>query len=118
MRKVEIVKSRQKQDVSTLIVAIPLENKVSLTVKQLKEVLEPLVKAKKGKMTESRAKYPVCRKPHIPSLYWHLKVWEAKLAYPEASDIELADKAGLKIAVEKSSDFKLGSVVITDTRRL
>ena len=84
-------------DPMTLTVQIPLENKQSLSMQQIKRLLEPKLRASKQRKTESRAMYPVATKPVLPSIYMHLRVWDAKRAHPRASDIELADVANVPI---------------------
>lgn len=81
----------------TLLISVPLENKASLSVRQFKRLIEPHVIAEKRVVTRSRAKYPVATKPHLPSLYQHLKVWDARLEHPSADYWELADIAGVAI---------------------
>jgi hypothetical protein len=95
-RYVRVTDGRETDD-QTLLVAVPLENKASLSVRQFKKLLEPLVKAKKRTVTVSRAKYPVATKPHLPSLHQHLAVWDAKKAYPNMDDADIADVAGIRI---------------------
>lgn len=81
----------------TLLVMVPLENKASLSVRQFKRLLEPLVRGKKGAVTTSRARYPVATKPHLPSLHQHLAVWDARVVNPTLQDWELADIAGIPV---------------------
>jgi hypothetical protein len=88
---------RVSDDPMTLTVQIPLENKQSLSMQQIKRLLEPRLRASKQRKTESRALYPVATKPVLPSIYMHLKVWDAKQANPAATDIEIADIAEVPV---------------------
>jgi hypothetical protein len=107
---------------NTLLVAVPLENKASFTVRQFKRLLEPLVRDRKRAVTVSRAQYPVASKPHLPSLHQHLAVWDAKLAHPSMDDWELADVAGIPVnqVVDglTPSQYKLGGHRVERAERI
>jgi hypothetical protein len=96
VRQVEVVEQISK-DPTVLTVQIPLENKQSLSMRQLKRLLEPKLKLTKQRKTESKALYPVATKPVLSSLYTHLKVWDAKHVNPGLDDVEIADIADVPI---------------------
>ena len=82
---------------NTLTMSVPLENKLSVSMKQIRRVLEPEVQEAPRKKTQSQAKYPVSTKPVLRTLHLHLLVWDAKQQNPTAHDSELADIAGISV---------------------
>ncbi|MEL0294012.1 MAG: hypothetical protein VXA66_10115, partial [Alphaproteobacteria bacterium] len=83
------------QNMLTLYVS--LENKLSVSMKQIRRLLEPQVQKAARKKTQSQAKYPVATKPVLRTLYEHLLVWDAKQQNPTAHDSELSDIAGISV---------------------
>ena len=84
-------------DQNTLTIFIPLENKLSVSMKQIRRLLEPQVQKAARKKTQSQAKYPVATNPVLRTLHEHLLAWDAKLKNPTAHDSELADIAGILV---------------------
>jgi hypothetical protein len=84
-------------DQNTLTFSVPLENKLSVSMKQIKRFLEPQVQKAARKKTQSLAKYPMATKPVLRTLHEHLFVWDAKLQNPTAHDSDLADIAGISV---------------------
>ena len=84
-------------DENTLTVSVPLENKLSVSMKQIRRLLEPQVQKTARKKTQSQAKYPVATKPVLRTLHEHLLVWDAKQQNPTVHDSELADIAGILV---------------------
>ena len=84
-------------DQNTLTLIVPLENKLSVSMKQIKRLLEPQVQKAARKKTQSQAKYPVATKPVLRTLHEHLLVWDAKQQNPTVHDSELADIAGISV---------------------
>jgi hypothetical protein len=95
-RLVQVVCPTDKAPAGTLLLAIPVENKATLSLKQVKALLADSVGKPKTK-PESRALYPVCTKPVLSTLHQHLVVWDAKRANPNLSDAEIADLIALPI---------------------
>lgn len=95
-RQVEELQIASK-DPTLLTLQIPLENKESLTVRQIKRLLAPRINALKQRKTQSKAMYPVATKPVLPSIYMHLCVWDAHTANPDLSDVEIADLVNVPI---------------------
>ena len=79
------------KDPTLLTLQIPLENKESLTIWQIKRLLTPRINALKQRKTQSKVMYPVSTKPVLPSIYMHLCVSDARRAIPELLDVEIAD---------------------------
>ena len=84
-------------DQNTLTLIVPLENKLSVSIKQIRRLLEPQVQKAARKKTQSLAKYPVATKPVLRTLQKHLLVWDVKQQNPTAHDSELADIAGISV---------------------
>jgi hypothetical protein len=84
-------------DQNTLTFSVPLENKLSVSMKQIRRLLEPQVQKAARKKTQSLAKYPVATKPVLRTLHEHLSVWDAKQQNPTAHDSELADIARISV---------------------
>ena len=82
---------------NTLILSVPLENKLSVSMKQIRRLLKPQVQKAARKKTQSLAEYPVPTKPVLRTLHEHLLVWDAKQHNPTAHDSELADIAGILV---------------------
>lgn len=96
-RRIALADEGDRPDDNTLIVRVPLENKLSLNLRSFRRFMEPYSRQPRYRRTVSRALYPVASKPHLPSLHQHLLVWDAKLANPSLADWELADVAGILI---------------------
>lgn len=95
-RHVEEVTNFSKQeldDSNSVLIRVPLENRLSHSTRQFKRVLAPLVKETYRRKTVSRAPYPVATKPVLSSLHQHLMVWDAKQANPKMDDADIADLA-------------------------
>ena len=84
-------------DQNTLTLSVPLENKLSVSMRQIRRLLEPQVQKAARKKTQSLAKYAVATKPVLRTLHEHLLVWDAKRQSPTAHDSELADIAGVSV---------------------
>jgi len=84
-------------DERTLVLSVPLDTKLSLTVGQFKRLVRPLLLEPTQARTQSRALYPVATKPILPALHEHLMVWDARQADKQCKDWELADRVGLRI---------------------
>ena len=50
----------------------------------------------------SQAKYRVTTKPILPTLYQHLRAWDARIENPDMSDADLFDIAGLELKLPYS----------------
>lgn len=90
-----------KEDDSTLLVAIPLENRLPLTMAQLRKLLAARVLKPLRRKVESKAPYPVWTKPLLPSLHTHLQVYDARKQNPHLADWEIAD--ALKLPYNKDT---------------
>ena len=80
-------------DSNSILIRVPLENKLSHSATQFKRVLGPKVQKTYRRKTVSRAPYPVATKPVLSSLHQHLMVWDAKQANPKMHDADIADLA-------------------------
>lgn len=95
-RIVERLQYKTEVPADSMILAVPIENKASLSIKQIRGLLAGKVGlTKRG--SESRALYPVSTKPVLSTLHQHLLVWDAKRDNPHLSDAEIADLVGLAI---------------------
>lgn len=97
IRQVRHAALGERADERTLILAVPLDTKLSLTVGQFKRLVRPLLVEPPRAKSQSRAKYPVATKPSLPALHEHLLVWDARQADKSCKDWELADRVGLRI---------------------
>jgi hypothetical protein len=95
-RLVQVVCPADKAPAETVLLAVPVENKATLSLKQIKALLAGRVGAAKRK-PESRALYPVCTKPVLSTLHQHLLVWDARRDNPHLSDADIADLIALPI---------------------
>ena len=91
------VKHSVSQEQNTLTVYVPLENKLSVSMRQIRRLLEPQVQKVARKRTQSLARYPMATKPVLRMLHEHLLVWDAKQQNPTAHDSELTDIAGIRV---------------------
>mgnify|MGYP001165099546 CR=1 FL=1 len=109
-------------DQNTLTVSVPLENKLSVSMKQIRRLLELQVQKAARKKTQSLAKYPVATKPVLRTLHEHLLVWDAKQQNPTAHDSELADIAGLSVNEvvdgETIAELRAGDLSTRDLERV
>ena len=91
------VKHSVSQEQNTLTVSVPLENKLSVSMRQIRRLLEPQVQKVARKRTQSLARYPMATKPVLRMLHKHLLVWDAKQQNPTAQDSGLTDIAGIRV---------------------
>ena len=84
-------------DQNALTLIIPLENKLSVSMKQIRHLLEHQVRKAARKNIQSLAKYPLATKPVLRTLHEHMLVWDAKQRNPTAHDGEIADIAGISV---------------------
>jgi hypothetical protein len=97
VRQLRHAQAGETADERTLILSVPLDTKLALTVGQFKRLVRPLLEQAPRAKTQSRARYPVAAKPILPALHEHLMVWDARQADTHCTDWELADKVGLRI---------------------
>ena len=97
IRQVRHAGAGETADTNTVILSVPLDTKLALTVGQFKRLVRPLLKQPAHAKAESRARYPVAAKPILPALHEHLMVWDARQADSFCKDWELADRVGLRI---------------------
>jgi hypothetical protein len=69
IRKVRHAQSGETADERTLILSVPLDTKLALTVGQFQRLVRPLLKEAPRAKTQSRATYPVAAKPILPALH-------------------------------------------------
>lgn len=81
------------KDDNSILIRVPLENRLSFSMMQIKRLLKPMTAATHRRKTVSRAPYPVASKPVLSSLHQHLMVWDAKQANPKVHDADIADLA-------------------------
>jgi hypothetical protein len=96
-RRIGLAEAGELPDENTLIVRVPLENKLSLNLKSFRLFMEPYSRQPRYRRTVSRAIYPVASKPHLPTLHQHLLVWDARQDNPALADWEFADLTGVRI---------------------
>ena len=65
-----------------LTIFIPFENKLSVSMMQIRRLFEPQVQKAARKKTQSLDKYPVATKPVLRTLHEHLLLWDAKQQNP------------------------------------
>lgn len=76
-----------------IYIRIPRENPLKLTLKQVTRIVRPKLVKRDRKKVMTQARYKVATKPLLASLDMHLKVWDARRDYPDATLEELADIA-------------------------
>ena len=99
-RPVEMVNDPSEYEASDeqLLFSIPLNQNLTVSLRQIRKILSPQLKAKSEQRPMSRALYKVAAKPVLPALYQHLKIWDLHQAHPDWTYREVADAAGLIVA--------------------
>jgi hypothetical protein len=67
---------------NTLFIQVSLEQRLALTIRQIKRQLKDMVLVRKRDKTPSRARYPVYTKPVLSKLHTCLMTWDAKQENP------------------------------------
>lgn len=82
---------------NSILIRVPLENRLSFSMMQIKRLLKPMTETTHRRKTVSRAPYPVVSKPVLGSLHQHLMVWDAKQENPNMHDADIADLANMYV---------------------
>lgn len=77
----------------SVIVEIPLNQRLSLSVRQLKRMIGDQIQAPARSRSVSRAPYPVHTKPVLSNLYLTLRVWDLKQSHPKWPNYLIKDVA-------------------------
>ena len=81
----------QKQPPNTVLLQVSLEQRLALTIKQIKAIMGDMVMVDKRRKTPSRALYPVYTKPVLSTLHRCLQVWDVKKAHPDWANFLIKD---------------------------
>jgi len=102
----------ETDDGNRVTLSIPVTGDIDRTMAELRKMLKPAFALERQRREEkgiaragySRAKYQVRGNPIPESLFRCLKVWEAKKAFPKASNFDLAYESGLISLMERRSE--------------
>lgn len=98
---------------NTLFIQVSLEQRLALTIRQIKRQLKDKVLVRKRDKTPSRAKYPVYTKPVLSNLHRCLMTWDAKKKYPHWNNYLIADFVDGHLTEEQAELF-----ISTDDERM
>lgn len=77
----------------SVVMEIPLNQRLSLSIRQLKRMIGDRVQVSSRSKSASRALYPVYTKPVLSSLYQALRVWDLKKDHPTWPNYLIKDVA-------------------------
>lgn len=105
------VKAVEKNDVAEIddgvvLVAIPLEQRLSFSIRQIRKLLVDKVIVQARSKTKSRALYPVATKPVLSGLHSCLMVWDAYQRYPRLPLYLIKDFADRRVSADQMEEFK------------
>ena len=75
----------------SVLIQVSLEQRLALTLRQIKRQLSGMVTINKRHKTPSKALYPVHTKPVLSTLHRCLAVWDAKEAHPDWPNFLIKD---------------------------
>jgi len=90
--------SRERSSDNDILISVPLNQNLSISIRQIKKIMVPLLKKQRDMGKMSKALYQVAAKPVLPALYQHLRIWDLHKANPDWTYREIADAAGLIVA--------------------
>ena len=96
-RQTVIASDAKDTEETDLIIRLPSEVRAAHIVRQVRRLLREHEATVKRAREKSRAKYPVCSKVKLTSLYRHLTVYDVMVANPKLKLHEIADEAGLVV---------------------
>lgn len=93
------------QPPNTVYLQVSLEQRLALTIRQIKRQLSCMVMVDKRHKTKSRAKYPVYTKPVLSNLHRCLMIWDAKHENPQWNNFLIYDYVNGKLTKEEMDEF-------------
>lgn len=96
-RELEVVKDGEVvvSDDNTLVIRVPLENKLSLNVQKFKTMLSAKQSRVKYARIDSQARYQVPITPRLSTLHRQLMLWDAHKANPDMPLADLLEFTGM-----------------------
>jgi hypothetical protein len=90
---------------NTVLVEIPLDQRLALSVRQLRRMIADKVQMSPRSRSKSRARYPVYTKPVVSTLYHTLRVWDIRQEHPNWPNYLVKDVADGVLSVSDAEAF-------------
>ena len=102
---------REHDNERRVLLSIPISGDIERTVAELRQLLKPIYKTKRGSDYRGRkARYKVKSKPVLTSLHQHLLIYQAKKAHPEMRQHEIAELVGISYRTSGERDTSAAMV--------
>lgn len=96
--RIVVLNDVYEQPNDTVLIQISLEQRLALSLRQIKRQLTDLVKVRSRQKTPSKAKYPVYTKPVLSNLHRCLMIWDAKNQNPHWNNFLIKDYVDGKLS--------------------